>query len=84
MLSPARKNWRKLPILRSENATRRCFAITELSGWARDIWEALEVCDLVERLAHIFVQARNFGPRASATLPDDAIETEMKIYLDRR
>ena len=53
-------------------------------GVGPDIWEALEVCDLVERLAHIFVQARNFGPRASATLPDDAIETEMKMYLGRR
>ena len=35
-------------------------------GVGPDIWEALEVCDLVERLAQIFVMARNFGPRAAS------------------
>ncbi len=49
-----------------------------------DIWEALEVCDLVERLAHIFVLARNFGPRAAAALPDDAIAAEMQMFRDNR
>ena len=53
-------------------------------GVGPDIWEALEVCDLVERLAHIFVLARNFGPRAAAALPDDAIATEMQMFRDRR
>ena len=53
-------------------------------GVGPDIWEALEVCDLVERLAHIFVLARNFGPRAAAALPDDAIATELQMYRDRR
>jgi L-fuculose-phosphate aldolase len=53
-------------------------------GVGPDIWEALEVCDLVERLAHIFVLARNFGPRAAAALPDDAVATELQMFLDRR
>jgi L-fuculose-phosphate aldolase len=52
-------------------------------GVGPDIWEALEVCDLVERLANIFVLARNFGPRAGASLPDDAVETEMQMFRDR-
>ena len=53
-------------------------------GVGPDIWEALEVCDLVERLAKIFVLARNFGPRAAATLPEDAIATEMQMFRDSR
>ena len=52
-------------------------------GVGPDIWEALEVCDLVERLAQIFVLARNFGPRAATTLPDDAIATEMRMFQER-
>ena len=52
-------------------------------GVGPDIWEALEVCDLVERLAQIFVLARNFGPRAAVPLPDDAIATEMQMFQDR-
>ncbi len=53
-------------------------------GVGPDIWEALEVCDLVERLAQIFVLARNFGPRAAAALPEDAIATEMQMFRDGR
>ena len=53
-------------------------------GVGPDIWEALEVCDLVERLAQIFVLARNFGPRAASPLPDDAVATEMQLFRDRR
>ena len=49
-----------------------------------DIWEALETADLVERLAQIFVLARNFGPRAGAPLPDDAVETEMEMFRNSR
>jgi len=49
-------------------------------GVGPDIWEALEVCDLVERLAQIFVLARNFGPRAAARLPDDAIAAELELF----
>ena len=49
-------------------------------GVGPDIWEALEVCDLVERLAQIFVLARNFGPRAAASLPDDAIAAELEMF----
>ena len=45
-----------------------------------DIWEALEVADLVERLAQIFVLARNYGPRAATPLPDDAVETELEMF----
>lgn len=45
-----------------------------------DIWEALEVADLVERLAQIFILARNFGPRAATTLPDDAIAAELAMF----
>ena len=53
-------------------------------GVGPDIWEALEVCDLVERLAQIFVLARNFGPRAASPLPEDAIATEIQMFQDRR
>ena len=53
-------------------------------GVGPDIWEALEVCDLVERLAQIFVLARNFGPRAAAALPEDAIATEMQMFREGR
>lgn len=52
-------------------------------GVGSDIWEALEVCDLVERLAQIFVLARNFGPRAAASLPDDAIAAELEMFRSR-
>lgn len=53
-------------------------------GVGPDIWEALEVCDLVERLAQIFVMARNFGPRAASSLPDDAVATELQMFQDSR
>lgn len=53
-------------------------------GVGPDIWEALEVCDLVERLAQIFVLARNFGPRAAVPLPDDVIAAEMRMFQERR
>ena len=53
-------------------------------GVGPDIWEALEVCDLVERLAQIFVLARNCGPRAASPLPEDAIATEMQMFREGR
>ena len=53
-------------------------------GVGPDIWEALDVCDLVERLAQIFVLARNFGPRAAIPLPDDAVQTEMAMFREQR
>ena len=53
-------------------------------GVGPDIWEALEVCDLVERLAQIFVLARNFGPRAASPLPEEAVATEMQLFRDLR
>lgn len=49
-----------------------------------DIWEALEVADLVERLAQIFVLARNFGARATTTLPADAVATELEMFRANR
>ena len=52
-------------------------------GVGPDIWEALEVCDLVERLAQIFVLARNFGPRAAASLPADAVAAELEMFRNR-
>lgn len=52
-------------------------------GVGPDIWEALEVCDLVERLAQIFVLARNFGPRAAASLPAGAIAAELEMFRNR-
>ena len=53
-------------------------------GVGPDIWEALEICDLVERLAQIFVLARNFGPRAATPLPDDAVADELRMFRDSR
>ena len=53
-------------------------------GVGPDIWEALEVADLVERLAQIFVLARNFGARTISTLPDDAIATELEMFRASR
>ena len=49
-------------------------------GVGPDIWEALEVCDLVERLAQIFVLARNFGPNAAVNLPDEVIAAEIEMF----
>ena len=49
-----------------------------------DIWEALEVADLVERLAQIFVLARGFGARATTSLPDDAVATELEMFRANR
>ena len=51
-------------------------------GVGRDLDAALDVCVLVERMAHIFVFASLLG-RANP-LPPDAVETELALYRMRR
>jgi len=53
-------------------------------GVSTGIWEALEVCDLVERAARIFALAQTFGPGGATTLPPDIIEIEQQLYRMRR
>ncbi len=53
-------------------------------GVGPDIWEALEVCDLVERLAKIFVLSQSFGPGATSPLPPDVIMLERQLYQRSR
>ena len=53
-------------------------------GVGNDIWDALEVCDLVERVAHIFVLAQAFGPGGANPLPPDIIAVEQRLFRDRR
>jgi len=51
-------------------------------GVGRDLREAMDVCVLVERVAHVFVNASLLG-KVSA-LPADAVEAEKAIYRMRR
>ena len=53
-------------------------------GVGPDIWEALEVCDLVERLAQILCTPATSARVPLPPLPDDAIATEMQMFQDRR
>lgn len=53
-------------------------------GVGPNIWEALEVCDLVERLARIFVLAQSFGPGGANTLPPHIIEIEQQLFQMKR
>ena len=53
-------------------------------GVGPDIWEALEVCDLVERLAQIFVLSQTFGPGGANALPPDVIALEQGLYRRSR
>ena len=53
-------------------------------GVSTGIWEALEVCDLVERTARIFALAQTLGPGGATTLPPDIIEIEQQLYRMRR
>ena len=53
-------------------------------GVGPDIWEALEVCDLVERIAQIFVLSQSFGPGGANPLPPDIIEVEQQLFRMRR
>lgn len=49
-------------------------------GVGPDPWEALEVCDLVERLAQIFVLAQSFGPGGANPLPPHIVELEQQLF----
>jgi L-fuculose-phosphate aldolase len=53
-------------------------------GVGPNIWKALEVCDLVERLARIFVLAQAFGPGGGTLLPPDVIEMERQLFQKAR
>lgn len=51
-------------------------------GVGRDLESALDVCVLVERMAHIFVFASLLG--GANPLPPEAVETELALYRLRR
>ena len=53
-------------------------------GVGPSIWEALEVCDLVERVAKIFVLAQSFGPGGANRLPPDIIDIEQQLFQMQR
>ena len=53
-------------------------------GVGGEIWDALEVCDLVERVARIFVLAQAFGPGGANPLPPDIIAVEQQLFRMRR
>jgi L-fuculose-phosphate aldolase len=48
----------------------------------RDLTEALDVCELVERVSQIFVLSSLLG--GAQTLPDDVVEAEQSIFRMRR
>ena len=51
-------------------------------GVGRDLASALDVCFLVERMAHVFVFASLLG--GANPLPAEAVETELALYRMRR
>jgi len=53
-------------------------------GVGAGIWEALEVCDLVERVAQIFVLAQVFGSGSATPLAPDIIERQLALLRQRR
>ncbi len=53
-------------------------------GVGGGIWDALEICDLVERVAQIFVLAQAFGPGGANPLPPDIIAVEQELFRMRR
>ena len=53
-------------------------------GVGKGIWEALEVCDLVERVAAVFVLSQAFGPDGANPLPPDIIDIERQLFQMRR
>ena len=53
-------------------------------GVSTGIWEALELCDLVERTARIFALSQCFGPDGATNLPQDIIEIEQQLFRMRR
>ena len=75
-----------------ELATRACRALGErnavllrnhgLVGVGQTAWEALEVCQLVERVAQVFVYASLLGKAVS--LPREIIEMELELFRMQR
>ncbi len=53
-----------------------------LVGVGETLAEALRVCEMTERAAHIYAAAKSFG--APAPLPPDAVETEKALFRMRR
>lgn len=53
-------------------------------GVGPGIWETLETCALVERVAQIFALCQSFGPDGANLLPPDIIEVERQLFLMRR
>ena len=51
-------------------------------GVGHTMREALHACQLVERMAHIYVAARALD--RSATLPDDVVAAEMELFRMRQ
>jgi len=52
-------------------------------GVGPGIWEALEICDLVERLAQIFVLSQSFGPGGANPLPPEIISLEQQLFQEK-
>ena len=50
-----------------------------LIGVGREPWEALEVCQMVERAAQIFIYASLIGK--ATPLPSEAVEIQRELYL---
>ena len=75
-----------------ELAQRACLAIEDrnavllrnhgLVGVGRNSWEALEVCQLVEQVAQVFIYASILGK--AAPLPPEIVEIERELFLMRR
>ena len=53
-------------------------------GVGKDIWEALEICDLVERIAGVFLLSQALGPDGANPLPPDIIDIERQLFQMRR
>jgi len=51
-------------------------------GVGRDLAEALEICELTERLAHVYAVANTLG--GAHALPDDAVEAEAAMFRMRQ
>lgn len=74
-----------------EMSTNACRALGErkaallrnhgMVALGRDLAEALEVCELVERAAHVFVTARLLG--RAQTLPPEVVAAEVEMFRAR-
>ena len=75
-----------------ELAERTCLALGDrnavllrnhgLVGVGANVWEALDVCQLVERVAHIFAYASLLGK--ASTLPPEIINMERELFRTPR